>query len=172
MDSSIHIEELTADQIAKLIANPEGLSEIIFSNSDDWAGTDRVAMSDDNAWQTIHYLLTGDAWDGPWPLNFMASTIVGTPVSYDEDYPPAKFFTAQEVQTISDALEGITTTELLSRFDADDDEISNFDCPLEAFDSEEEFLREFVSPRYEEIKKFVANAASKDRGLFVAWTMM
>lgn len=174
MDSSIHIEELTADKIAELIANPEGLSELIISNSDDWKGTDRVAMSDHNGngWQTVHFLLAGDAWDGEWPLNFMASVSVGTPVSYDEEFPPAKLFSAQEVQTISKALEGVSTPELTSRFDADADGFSEFDCPYDSFDSDEEFLSGFVAPLYEEIKQFVADAASKDRGLLVAWTMM
>ena len=172
MDNNIHIEELTAEQIAAWADQPEGLSELIFSNSDDWEGTDRVAMSDSNGWQTIHFLLAGDAWEGPWPLNFMASTSVGTVVSYDEEYPPAKLYSAQKVQVIAKALDGIATEALIARFDADDDELHTFDCPYDAYESEEEFLSESVAPLYEEIKLFVANAAAKNRGLLVAYTIL
>jgi len=172
MDCSIHIEELAPEKIADLVANPEGLHGLIFSNSDDWEGTDRVAMSDNNGWQTVHFLLAGDAWGGEWPLNFMAAMTVGTPVSYGEEYPPAKLFSAEEVQTISKALEEVSTSELTSRFDEDARGLSKFDCPHRAFDSTDEFLNEFVAPRYENIKRFAANAASKNQGLLVAWTMM
>lgn len=172
MDNSIHIEEFTADKIAALLANPDDLSGVIFSNSDDWKGTDRIAMANHNGWHTIHLLLAGDPWDGEWPLNFMASVEVGTPVSYDEEYPPATFFSSDEVKTISEALQKITPSVLSERFDPDDESLYEVGCGVDVFSSPEEYVAESLVPDYDEIRNFVAAAASRDHGLLVAWTMM
>jgi hypothetical protein len=172
MDNSIHIEQLTADKLAELIATPENLSPLIFSNEDDWEGTDRLAMSNHNGWHTIHYLLAGNVWGGTWPLNFMAAVDVGTPVSYDEEYPPATLLSAAEVQEVSDALQKITPAQLADRFDPGDDSLFEVGCGIDMFDSPDEYRSESLVPDYEEIRSFVADAASKDRGLLVAWTMM
>ena len=172
MDNSIHIEELTVDQIAELIDQPDGLSPLIFSNSDDWKKTTRIAMSNHNGWHIVHYLLASDVWSGNWPLNFMADLDVGTPVMYDEEYPPATMFSPSEVKDISDALQKITPDELAKRFDPEDENLDEFDCAVNAFSSPEEFLSEAVKPDYEEIRNFVSAAASRNNGLLVAWTMM
>jgi hypothetical protein len=172
MDNSIHIEELNADQIAELIENPDGLSPLIFSNSDDWKKTTRIAMSNHNGWHTIHYLLAGDAWGGSWPLNFMAALDVGTPVSYDEECPPAKMFSPSEVKTISEALQDISPAQLIERFDSEDDNLFQVGCGVDAFSSPEEYLNDSMMPDYEEIRSFVSAAASRDHGLLVAWSMM
>jgi hypothetical protein len=172
MGNSIHIEQLKTDKLAELAGNPEGLSELIFSNEDDWEGADRVAMSNHNGWHTIHYLLAGDVWGGPWPLNFMAAVDVGTPVSYDEEYPPASLLSPAEVKEVSDALQKVTPAQLAARFNAGDENLFQVGCGVEMFESADEYLSESVVPDYEEIRNFVADAADRDRGLLVAWTMM
>jgi Domain of unknown function (DUF1877) len=172
MDNSIHIEELNADQISELIENPDDLSPMIFSNSDDWKKTTRKAMSNHNGWHIIHYLLAKDVWGGKWPLNFMASLKVGTPVMYDEEYPPAKMFSPSEVTAISDALQKITPEELAKRFDPEDENLDEFDCAVDAFSSPDEFLSEAVKPDYEELRAFVVAAAGRNNGLLVAWYML
>jgi Domain of unknown function (DUF1877) len=172
MDNSIHIEELNTDQIAELIENPDGLSPLIFSNSDDWKKTTRVAMSNHNGWHIIHYLLAEDVWHGEWPLNFMADINVGTPVMYDEEYPPAKLFSPSEVAAISDALEKITPDELAKRFNRKDENLDEFDCAVDAFSSTAQFLSKAVKPDYEEIRAFVGAAAGRKNGLLVAWYML
>lgn len=172
MDNSLHMEQLTPDEISELAADPEKLSGLVFSNSDDWAGTNRIAMSNHNGWHTIHYLLTGDVWGGIWPLNFMAALDVGSPVSYSEESPPAKLFDPSETKLISNALQSIPPDLLAKHFKADDDQLSETGCGLDAFGSAEEYLNDSMIPDYEEIRDFVADAASNGRGLLVAWNMM
>ena len=172
MDNSIHIEELNTDQIAELIENPDGLSPLIFSNSDDWKKTTRKAMSNHNGWHIIHYLLAKDVWGGKWPLNFMADLDVGTPVMYDEEYPPATLFSPSEVAAISAALQKITPDQLTKKFNPEDDNLYEVGCAVDAFSSPEEYFSEAVKPDYEEIRAFVAAAAGRNSGLLVAWTMM
>lgn len=172
MDNSIHMEQLTTDEIGALIANPGNLSSLIFSNSDDWNETDRIAMSNHNGWHTIHYLLAGEVWGGKWPFNFMAALDVGNPVSYSEESPPAKLFNPSETKLIADALQSIPPDQLAKRFKPNDENLHQVGCAMDAFESVQDYLTESMIPDYQEIRDFVADAANNDRGLLVAWNIM
>lgn len=172
MDNILHIEELTTERIAELLAHPEELHDQVFSNCDDWKVAGRTAMANGNIWQTIHLLLADDPWDGPWPLNFMAALNVGTTVSYHEEHPPAKFFNPEEAQAISNALQEITPQQLAERFDPNDRRLFEVDCPMAACDTAEEFVTEYLVPNYEEIRDFIAAAAGRNKGLLVAWAIL
>ena len=71
----------------------------------------------DKAWHCLHFLLTGTAWEGAPPLNFIATG--GREVG-DEDvgYGPARAFANAELREISGALDQIDRAELSRRFDA------------------------------------------------------
>lgn len=128
-------------------------------------------MSNHNGWQIIHYLLSDDPWDGEWPQNFLGSIDVGTPISYDEECPPATLFTPQQVKEIDVALASISATDLITKFDPEDENLDEFDSNYEAYDSIDVFLNEHVAVNYEEIKNFVTNASKDGAGLLVAWMM-
>jgi hypothetical protein len=72
----------------------------------------------DKAWHGLHYLLTGTAWAGDPPLNFLAAG--GREVGdLEVGYGPARVFTAAETRAVRDALERVTADDLRGRFDAD-----------------------------------------------------
>jgi hypothetical protein len=79
------------------------------------AGAEQIDI--DKSWQLIHFLLTGDAWQGETPLRDVV--LGGVPIS-DEDvgYGPARYLTAVEVKQVNAALSGISGAELWLRFDA------------------------------------------------------
>lgn len=61
-------------------------------------------------------MLTGTAWKGDPPLNFIAAG--GTPVGEEDvGYGPARAFASPELKSIADALELIGREELVRRFD-------------------------------------------------------
>ena len=69
----------------------------------------------DKSWHGLHYLLTGTAWEGDPPLNFLLGG--GREVGLEEvGNGPARTFTAAEVRAIADALAALTDDELRSRF--------------------------------------------------------
>jgi hypothetical protein len=69
----------------------------------------------DKAWHGIHYLLTGTAWEGEPPLNFLASG--GREVgNVDVGYGPARTLTAAETQQIAGALARLDDESLRTRF--------------------------------------------------------
>lgn len=73
----------------------------------------------DKAWHGIHYLLTGTAWEGDPPLNFLVSggRAVG---DIDVGYGPARVLTSEETRKARDALRALTDDDLRARFDPTD----------------------------------------------------
>jgi len=73
----------------------------------------------DKAWHGIHYLLTGRAWEGVPPLNFLLAG--GRQVgNIDVGYGPARVFTAEETRCIGAALDRLDDDLLRSHFNPED----------------------------------------------------
>jgi hypothetical protein len=70
----------------------------------------------DKAWHCLHFLLTGTAWEGEPPLDFVVRG--GREVGDDVGYGPARTFASHELRTIADALDRIDRRDLVRRFDA------------------------------------------------------
>src|SRR5688500_13805426 len=69
----------------------------------------------DKAWHGIHYLLTGTAWEGDPPLNFLVTG--GREVGDEEvGYGPARTFTPAETREIASALAALSDEQLRARF--------------------------------------------------------
>jgi hypothetical protein len=69
----------------------------------------------DKAWHGIHYLLTGTAWEGDPPLNFLVTG--GREVGDEEvGYGPARTFTPAETREIAGALAALSDEQLRARF--------------------------------------------------------
>jgi hypothetical protein len=69
----------------------------------------------DKSWHGIHYLLTGSAWEGEPPLNFLVSG--GEQVGEVEvGYGPARVLSSAKVQALHQALAGIDEACLRGRF--------------------------------------------------------
>ena len=119
----------------------------------------------DKAWHGIHFLLTGTAWEGDPPLNFLirGGTAIG---DIDVGYGPARALWSAKVRTIAAALGEISSDDLRRRFDR---------CRMEALHiyamsgnatDEEElgyFLRSFSA-----LQHFLSRAAADGTGL-VKW---
>ncbi len=73
----------------------------------------------DKSWHGIHYLMTGRAWEGVFPLDFL---ICGGEEVGDIDMGsgPARAFRTAEVREIAMALAGIEAEALVDRFDAEE----------------------------------------------------
>jgi hypothetical protein len=69
----------------------------------------------DKSWHGIHYLLTGTAWEGDPPLNFL---VTGGHEVGDEEIGsgPARTYTAGETREVATALSALSDAELRARF--------------------------------------------------------
>jgi uncharacterized protein DUF1877 len=68
----------------------------------------------EKSWQGIHYLLTGTAWEGDPPLNFLLAG--GRELDIEIGLGPPRTHTAAETRIIAAAFAGIDDAELRRRF--------------------------------------------------------
>ncbi len=95
----------------RLTGDPSRIHELLRSPGEQGDG-----VSLEKSWHGLHFALTGSAWGGDPPLNFLAGG--GDPVG-DEDlgYGPARLLLPDQVELLSSALGGITDEEFARRFD-------------------------------------------------------
>ncbi|MGC9983440.1 MAG: YfbM family protein [Polyangia bacterium] len=73
----------------------------------------------ERSWHGIHYLLTGSAWEGEPPLDFLVDG--GRQVGrIDPEHGPVRAFRADDARTIYESMSGMSPYELRKRFNARD----------------------------------------------------
>lgn len=118
----------------------------------------------DKAWHGIHYLLTGTAWEGAEPLNFIlcGGAEVG---DVDVGYGPARVFQSEDVKNIATALSGLDDGALRERFNPD--EMMSLEIYPEIWDRAPEdddtlgYCIEYVA----DLRRFLTDAASNSMGI-------
>jgi hypothetical protein len=119
------------------------------------------AVSLEKAWHGLHYLLTGEVWEGTGPLAFLLAG--GEPLDGDEE--ATRWFTPEETRAIHQALSGVSDHVLWSRFDAD--EMEQQEIYPGIWDEDEEDLKDEYLTYFRELKQVVAAAAQSGRGLII-----
>jgi hypothetical protein len=124
-----------------------------------------VDLDVDKAWHAIHFLLTGTAWDGDTPWNFVA--VGGTELGEDLGYGPARGFTAAEVRIIAAALESLPPEALLQRFDSS--RLMTAEIYPEIWDrpAEQDDTQSYILENYDALRDFVCGAAKSNEALLV-----
>jgi hypothetical protein len=73
----------------------------------------------EKSWHGIHYLLTGSAWEGEPPLDFLVNG--GRQVGkIDPEHGPVRAFRADETRAIFESISSLSPYELRKRFNARD----------------------------------------------------
>lgn len=120
----------------------------------------------DKAWHGIHYLLTGTAWEGEHPRNFLASG--GTPVGdIDVGYGPARVLTAAETRQARDALRAISDDELRARFDPADMLAKEIYPEIWTRDPEEDDALGYLIEYVQALRSFLDKSVDAGLGLVV-----
>jgi hypothetical protein len=123
----------------------------------------------DKAWHGIHYLLTGTAWEGDPPLNFLVTG--GREVGIEEvGIGPARTLTSAETRDVADALARITDEELRARFAPS--EMMRLEIYPEIWDRDPAtddtlgYLMEYVG----QLRSTLANVIGRGHGMLVTIT--
>lgn len=122
-------------------------------------------VSLEKSWHGLHFVLTGTAWDGQPPLNFLVTG--GKPIGEEDvGYGPARLLDLTAVSTLAAALTSFTDAQFEKRFD------------LAALEREEIYPRIWDEPRddllseyggyFQDLKAFVARAAKANQALIIA----
>ena len=120
----------------------------------------------DKAWHGIHYLLTGTAWAGEAPLDFLV-TGGQTVGAEDLGYGPGRMFTSADVRRIHAALAAVSDEELARRYSPAamkhaDIYPNIWDRPPDVGDA-----REYVLSYVTTLRDFLTNASRGGMGMLV-----
>jgi hypothetical protein len=157
-------------RVASLLEDPESIADYLYEEGEeeeeDAGGEAHADLDVDKAWHGIHFLLTGTAWEGKPPLDFIVGG--GQEVGdVDVGYGPARVFWSTEVKAIADALRPLTPELLRQRF-----------APaamkkLEIYPSiwdrppEEDDTLGYLLEYYEALRAFIEGAAEEGEALIV-----
>jgi hypothetical protein len=157
---------LSDEELQALSADPSRVEQLLYASFFGGATNGHEELEIDKSWHGIHFLLTGNAWEGSLPLGFIVSG--GEEVGDDLGYGPARALRSEAVRQIDAALEPLSREELGSRFDAPrmtEQEVYPFGWSDDP-DGELEYLLEY----YGELREFVRRTAERGHGLLVYLT--
>ena len=163
MSMNGNFKALSDAELNALAADPSRVEQLLFASLLGGSSKGHEELEIDKAWHGLHFLLTGTAWEGDFPLNFIATG--GQEVGDDLGYGPARALTSSEVQKIDAALEPLRPGELAERFDAarmTELDIYPFGWSHDP-DGELEYLLDF----YAELRAFVRRTAERENAVLV-----
>ena len=118
----------------------------------------------DKAWHGIHYLLTGTAWEGAEPLNFIVRG--GNEVGdVDVGYGPARVLRSDDVKGITAALKDIDISVLRKRFNPGEMMSLDIYPAIWDRDQEDDDTLGYCIEYYNELYRFLSNAARNSMGV-------
>jgi hypothetical protein len=156
-----NLRAVSDDVLHDLLASPPKIQDFLYSE-DVESGEDHTDL--DKAWHTIHFVLTGSAWEGDFPLGFLVSA--GVPVGEEDvGYGPARAFRSDEVRAIHASLSAVSDAEFGRRFSvAAMKEADIYPSFGHASDEEE---RPYFLGYFQVLKAFVERAAEQNKALLV-----
>jgi hypothetical protein len=148
---------------SKLFGNArhtDGLSDLEMSPPEG------ISADIEKAWHGIHYLLTGTAWEGEHPRNFLVSggKEVGT---IDVGYGPARVLTAAKTREVRDALMALSDEDLKARFDPEDMLAKQVYPEIWERDPEEDDTLGYLMENVQTLRGFLNQAVDKGLGIVV-----
>jgi len=113
------LRRMRADQLSRLLREPDLTSRLTDSEDEEFGWTEPwpegPVLDLDKSWQVLHFVLTGDAWEGSGPLR--NAILGGTTIGADLGYGPAHYVTPSEVAAVAVALASLSEDVIRSRFD-------------------------------------------------------
>jgi Domain of unknown function (DUF1877) len=160
------LRRLSDADVSRLQSEPTLIDDYVGSEDTPEGFGPFAELDIDKAWHGIHFLLTGSAWEGEPPLDFVVAG--GTPIGdVDLGYGPARALSSTEVRTLAQALEAIPPAELHSRFAPE--AMMNADIYPAIWDRplDEDDTRGYLVEFYEALRDFVLEAAREREALLV-----
>ncbi len=143
---------LSEEDLDEILQEPESILNALYPEDSDIP--DGSQLDIDKAWHLIHFLLTGEPWEGAEPL---CNAVLGGAEIGEEDvgYGPARYLTSTEVNAVATALASISPEELWTRFDlAKVHEADIYPLSWEGNDSD----RDYILSYFNDLKAFFTTA--------------
>jgi hypothetical protein len=168
MEMLCTLRSVTDPQRQALLEAPEQL-EAFLDDEEDFGDADGARFQEldiGETWHGLQYLLTGTAWEGQAPLDFLVRG--GEDVGdIPSDEGTARLFVPTQVNALAQALEALSPRTLRERYvperlQAEDIYPGFWEEPPPDLDPQEELLSYF-----EELRRFVQGVARRGHGLLV-----
>jgi hypothetical protein len=163
MSMNGNLRALPDEELQALIADPSGVEQLLYASIFGGSNGKSDEIEVDKAWHGLHFLLTGTAWQGSFPLNFIVSG--GEDVGDDLGYGPARALRSDDVRKIDAALEPLTRQELGQRFDAQ--RMTELQIYPDGWTHDPDGEREYLLEYYTELRAFVRRTAEQGHALIV-----
>jgi hypothetical protein len=153
-----HFRAVSDEELAQLLLEPERIHSLVRR-----AAPSEEHLELERTWQALHFLMCGEPWGGPPPLDFIMSG--GEPIGNEDiAHGPARGFTADEVRVIALALGAVTWVALGERWDPDVVRAAD----LYAIDlARPEAELEQLKAAFESLRGFITSLATQSRGMLV-----
>jgi hypothetical protein len=123
----------------------------------------------EKSWHGIHYLLTGSAWEGDPPLDFLVNG--GRQVGkIDPNHGPVRAFRADETRAIYDSLSNLSPYELRKRFNARDMTAKEIYPDIWTRSVLEEDSLRYLMDNLDKLRAFLRQTAEAQLGILVFLT--
>jgi hypothetical protein len=165
-----NLRVVTAEQLAALRAQPELVVPLLYPEESPNGGALPEGPDDelylDKSWHGIHFLLTGTAWGGSPPLNFLAGELeeIG---DVDVGSGPARALQPESVQELARALDALTEETLRRRFDPEAMVREDIYPSIWHRDPAEDDALGYLLAYFDELRAFVRDAGGRGLGLLV-----
>lgn len=154
---------LPGEDLARLLRDPSPILEYLQEEPSEDFGP-FVDVDVDKAWHGIHFLLTGTAWEGDEPLDFIAKG--GQPIG-DEDvgYGPARGYTPEQVGRLATTLAALSDEQLRGRYNPRAMEAAEIYPNIWKREGDEGL--EYLLGYFHELRDFIAAGAAAGEALIV-----
>lgn len=153
-----NFQQVTPAQLDALIAAPDSVEEFLYP--DEEPREDGIDI--DKSWHGLHFLLTGDAWEGAKPL--CDAILGGTEIGADVGYGPARYVDARTVAAIAAELQQWPAERLAQRYDPT--ALARNEIYPQIWDEGEEAL-EYLLVWYQKMREYYLDAAAKGNAMLV-----
>jgi hypothetical protein len=168
MEMLCTLRSATEAQRQALLKAPERLQDFLDDEEDFGAseGTHFLELDIGETWHGLQYLMTGTAWEGEAPLDFLVRG--GEDVGdIPSDEGTARIFPPAEVKKLSQALQAFSQDTLRRRFDAQTmQELDIYPGLWDDPPDDEDPLEELIS-YFAELRKFVSQVAQRGHAMLV-----
>ena len=140
------------------------LSKIFKKKADNWMPESFNAYYDiDKMWHPIHFVLTGSPFEGNFPLNFIAYG--GIEVGKDNGYGALRVLYSNEVKELKNELDKISIENFKEKLNIADLNKNDIYPKNDRWDNE---ILNNVIEEYENLKYFINDSFSKNKGIYIS----
>ena len=156
------LRQIDEAQQLQLLKNPDEVLDFV---DDEVPASQELDL--DKAWHGLHFMLTGEAWEGPEPLCYLLSggEQIGDEEDHDVGYGPARCLSPQQVKAFSTVLSAMTEEEFGGRYNSR--KMMALELYPRGWQEEPAEMRTWLVQSFIHLRQFAQDVARRDKALLV-----